>query len=127
MRPLRYGFWWFAGGVVLVAFVLYSTLAPGVNSPSFIDDKMAHFVSFAALMAWFSGVFRRRMLPLVALLLAGLGIGIELLQAQLTYRTAEFADAFSDFGGIAIAWAVAFVGLGRWAELVESRVLRQSS
>ncbi len=127
MRPLRFGYWWFGGGVVLVAYVLYSTLAPGVSSPRFIDDKIAHFIAFAALMAWFSGVFRPRMFPLVALLLAGLGIGIELLQAQLTYRTAEFADALSDFGGIAVAWALAFVGLGRWAELVESRVLRQPS
>lgn len=124
MRPLRLGYWWLGGGILLVAYVLYITLAPSVRAPAVIDDKLAHFLAFAILMTWFSGVFRPGRLPVVALLLAGLGVGIELLQAQLTYRTAEMADALFDFGGIAAAWILAVAGLGRWAELVESRVLR---
>ena len=127
MRPLRFGYWWLGGGIVLVAYVLYLTLAPGVRGPVYVDDKLAHFLAFAALMSWFCGVFRPRVFPLVALLLVGLGVGIEMLQAQLTYRTAEVADAMFDFGGILLAWVLAVVGLGRWAELIESRVLRRPS
>jgi VanZ family protein len=124
MRPLRFRYWWLSGGILLVGYVLYTTLAPNVGRTSLFNDKLAHFIAFAVLMSWFAGVFRLRLLPVVALLLACLGIGIELLQAQLTYRTAEVADALYDFGGIAVAWALAAAGLGRWAELVEGRVLR---
>lgn len=126
MRPLRFGYWWLAGGILLLAYVLYATLAPAVRPTAIIlfNDKLAHFLAFAALMAWFSGVFNPRLFPLVAILLAALGVGIEFLQAQLTYRTAEVADALFDFAGIGAAWILAFFGLGRWAEFVETRILR---
>ncbi len=122
MRPLRFGYWWLAGGLGLLAYVLYGTLAPPANIATVVNDKLAHFLAFAVLMAWFCGVFRPRWFPLVALLLAALGVGIELLQAQLTYRSAELADALFDFGGIGVAWLLAISGLGRWAELVEARI-----
>ena len=73
-------------------------------------------------MGWFSGVYRPAWLPLVAVLLAALGIAIELIQARLTYRTAEPADAMFDIAGIAVAWLIASAGLGRWAEYIESRL-----
>lgn len=122
MRPLRFGYWWLGGGLGLLAYVLYATLAPPVNIPPIINDKAAHFLAFAALMAWFCGVFRPGWFPVVALLLAALGVGIELLQAQLTYRSAEVEDALFDFGGIVLAWLLAIAGLGRWVELVEARI-----
>jgi len=127
MRPLRFGYWWLAGGILLLAYVLYATLAPAVRPTAIIlfNDKFAHFLAFAALMAWFTGVFNPRLFPLVAILLAALGVGIEFLQAQLTYRTAEVADALFDFAGIVVAWIMALAGLGRWAELVEARILRR--
>ena len=123
MRALRFGYVWLAGGLMLLGYVLYSTLAPPANVPSLLNDKLAHFLAFAALMTWFCGVFRPSLFPVVAALLMLLGIGIELLQAQLTYRSAEVADALSDAGGIALAWVLSLAGLGRWAELIESRIL----
>jgi VanZ family protein len=126
MRPLRFANWWFAGGVLLLAYVLYATLAPDIRPIARLvfNDKLAHFLAFAALMAWFSGVVNPRLFPLVAILLAALGVGIEFLQAQLTYRTAEVADALFDFAGIGVAWVLARAGLGRWAEFVETHILR---
>jgi VanZ family protein len=88
----------------------------------YVNDKSAHFISFAILMCWFSGVFRPRWFLFLALLLVGFGIGIELLQSQLTYRSAEIADALFDFAGILVAWIVAAAGLDRWAEFVEARL-----
>jgi len=114
-----------SGGIVLVAFVLYGTLAPPVVGASLLDDKLAHFLAFAALMAWFGGVFRPGGYPLVALCLLLLGMGIEIVQAQLTYRAAEVADVLFDLGGIAVAWILAAAGLGKWAELIESHVVRR--
>jgi VanZ family protein len=123
MRDLRFGYWWLGGGIALLAYVLYATLAPPVRVSGFLNDKLAHFLAFAALMGWFSGVFRNVWFPLVAILLAAFGVGIELLQAQLTYRSAEVADALFDFAGIAVAWLIALTGLGRWAEFIEARLL----
>lgn len=122
MRSLRFGIWWLAGGILLVGGVLWTTLAPSGGRMVYVNDKSAHFISFAILMCWFSGVFRPRWFPFLALLLVGFGIGIELLQSQLTYRSAEIADALFDFAGILVAWIVAAAGLDRWAEFVEARL-----
>ncbi|MFW2404607.1 MAG: VanZ family protein [Gammaproteobacteria bacterium] len=127
MRDLRFGYWWLGGGVALLAYVLYAALTPTGPAPLFINDKLAHFLAFAALMGWFSGVYRPGWLPLVAVFLAAFGIAIELVQARLTYRSAEVADALFDFAGIGVAWLVAAAGLGRWAEFIEKSLLPRRS
>jgi VanZ family protein len=127
MRSLRFGYWWMAGGLLLVGMVLYTTLTPAGGGAAYINDKFAHFLAFVALMGWFSGVVRSGWFPLLALLLVGFGIGIELLQSQLTYRSAEIADALFDFAGILVAWIVAAAGLDRWAEFVEARLLTRDT
>ncbi|MBT8441582.1 MAG: VanZ family protein [Gammaproteobacteria bacterium] len=127
MRDLRFGYWWLCGGIGLLVYVMYATLAPVGPAPAFINDKLAHFLAFAALMVWFSGVYRPGWLPLVAVFLAAFGIAIELVQARLTYRSAEVADALFDFAGIGVAWIIAVAGLGRWAEFIETRLLPRRS
>jgi len=127
MRDLRYGNVWLGGGILLMLFVLYSTVTPGGLMPSFLDlmpsfltDKALHFLAFMSLMLWFCGVFRLRLSPLVALILLAFGIGIELIQSRLPYRSAEVADAMFDVGGILLGWALAAAGLGGWAAMIEA-------
>jgi hypothetical protein len=127
MQELRFRYFWLWGGIALVGIVLYLMLTPGTGGPTQVNDKMAHFLVFAILMGWFCGVFPLRALPWVALVLAAFGMLIEMAQGQLSYRSAEFADAFADFGGIAFAWCLAPLGLGRWAQLVESLITRVGS
>ena len=120
MRTLRYGYFWLAGGIFLLAAVLYLTLMP-ISGPMIIpSDKGAHFLTFTALMLWFGGIFRLRRAPLVALGLLAFGILIEMLQSRLSYRSAETADALFDLGGIFLGWALAATSLGRWAGAIES-------
>ena len=123
MRALRFGYWWLAGGFMLLGFVLYTTLTPSGGGPSVVNDKLAHFIAFGVLMGWFSGVFRPALLPLLEICLAVFGVGIEFLQGQLPHRTAELADALFDFAGILVAWVLAAAGLGSWAEFFETRLL----
>jgi len=113
------------GGLWLVGLVLYSTLMPARALPVLVivNDKMAHGLAFVALMAWFCGVFEMRFAPLVAVALLCLGILIELLQQQLTYRSAELADSRADIAGIGVGWALAAAGLQRWAARVESWIV----
>ena len=124
IRPLRYPRFWLASGGVAMVLVLVFALVPmsGVPGLDVLSDKTLHFFVFMLLMIWFSGVFRLRMSPLVALGLAGFGVLIEVLQAQLPYRSAELADALFDFGGIATGWLFAIAGLGGWIRWVEARV-----
>ncbi|MDH3977630.1 MAG: VanZ family protein [Gammaproteobacteria bacterium] len=120
MRALRLRYLWLFGGITLVAMVLYLTLSEPGGGSGFINDKVAHFSAFAILMTWFCGVFEARTAIWVALALVVLGVGIELLQAQLPYRSAEVADGLYDFGGIAVGWLISVAGLNRWAVFIES-------
>jgi VanZ family protein len=119
MRALRFAYVWLAGGIGLVALVLYLTLTPADVQISQFSDKFGHFSAFAVLMAWFCGVFELRWAWSVALALLAFGILIELMQGLTTYRSAELADAGFDFMGILFGWGLAAVGCSRWAVTVE--------
>jgi glycopeptide antibiotics resistance protein len=108
------------GGCLLIGYVLYMTLTPAGVSAALLNDKFAHFLAFAALMTWFCGVFKMSVTARVALALLGLGLTIELLQGQLTYRTAEVADIFSDGMGILMGWGISKGGADQWTRLIES-------
>ncbi len=120
VRPLRYRYIWLSGGLFLVGLVLYMTLMPSAPGPALLNDKIAHGIAFMALMTWFSGIFTMRVSPFVAIVLLCLGVLIELVQQQLTYRSAELMDGLADLGGIFAGWALAAAGLQHWASLIES-------
>ena len=121
MQPLRFRYWWLSGGILLVAMVLYVMVIPvGGGLVTRFGDKFGHFIAFFALMSWFCGVFLRGKWLWVAVALAALGIAIELIQGQLSYRSAELADGVYDCIGIGVAWIGAWLGLGQWALLIES-------
>ena len=108
--------------------VLSSTLLPlGGRSMMGFGDKVAHFLAFFILMIWFSGVFRVRLTPWVALGLLGFGILIEIIQSRLPYRSAELADVMFNAGGILLAWGLAAAGIGRWMTFLESQLPVKSS
>lgn len=121
MRSLRFRYAWLFGGLCLVGLVLYLTLSPlRPNAIMLYNDKMSHGIAFMALMAWFSGIFEMRFAVWIALALLCLGISIEFIQAQLTYRSAELADGLADVVGIGAGWVLAIAGLQHWAAWLES-------
>jgi len=127
VRSLKYRYFWLFGGSCLVGLVLYLTLMPAISGVNSLDDKLAHGIAFMALMTWFSGVFELRFAPLVALSLVCLGITIELVQQQLSYRSGELGDALADMAGIGVGWALALTGLHHWATRLESWVISEQS
>ena len=127
VKSLRYRTLWLFGGVCLVGLVLYVTLMPPRPGAALLNDKMAHGIAFVALMTWFCGVFEIRFAPLIAVALLCLGILIELVQQQLTYRSAELADGLADLAGIGVGWALALIGLHHWAARIESWILPDRS
>jgi len=128
VRSLRYRYLWLFGGLCLVGVVLYTTLMPASKLPVLlVNDKAAHGIAFMAMMIWFCGVFKMRFSPLLAIALVCLGILIELVQQQLTYRSAELADSLADFAGIGLGWALAAAGLQHWAAVLESLLVPDQS
>lgn len=121
MQPLRWQFWWVAGGVAIAAVIAVLSLLPATDLPRVqLWDKFEHGFAYFALAAWFGGVVRpSRYLRLAAALLA-FGIAIELAQGAMGFgRTADLADVLANGLGIALGLVVALVGTSGWMRAVE--------
>lgn len=129
MLPLRFPYRWLFGGLFVMAMVLTLALLPAsrLTAVGFLTDKAAHFLAFAALMAWFCGVFRLPFTPLVGIGLLAFGGMIELLQSMVPYRSAEFGDLQADGVGILTGWVLAAVGLRHWTRWLESLLLPRAA
>ena len=127
MKPLRFRYFWLAGGILMLLLVLNFSLVPMGGRNIGVTDKVAHFLVFLVLMVWFCGVFRGRVTPWVALGLLAFGILIEVLQSRLPHRSAELLDTLANTGGILLGWGLAVAGLGRWTALLESWLPAKSS
>ncbi|HSN17618.1 MAG TPA: VanZ family protein [Gammaproteobacteria bacterium] len=98
--------WWLAVGVLLLALIVWGSLAPsvpdlGVPIPQF--DKIEHICAYLLLTTWFSAAYPKRWLW-IAVGFAVFGGLIEILQGY-TGRDPDWFDWFADCIG---------AGLGAW-------------
>ena len=101
-RPLRYFRWWLAlGWLIVIAVVTLSLLSnPPIYVPIRFGDKVGHVLAYAVLMGWFVQLFHSRGLLIAhALLLIGMGIGLEFLQGY-SGRHFEYADMAANTTGV---------------------------
>ncbi len=121
MQPLRYRFWWIAGGVVMALAVIVTSLLPAADLPSVqLWDKFEHAFAYFALAAWFGGAVRPDRYLRLALVLVALGIAIEIAQGTMGFgRTADLRDVLANSVGIAIGLIVALLGVSGWMRGVE--------
>jgi VanZ family protein len=112
--------WWFIGWA-LVAFILYSTLAPSADVPNLhIWDKLEHAGAFFGLTLWFGGLIRRSRYALLALWMLLLGVAIELAQGYMGWgRDMDIHDFYADAIGVAVAFILLGAGLSQWAVYAE--------
>jgi VanZ family protein len=101
--------------VLYLALLFWAGLIPleSLPGPDFeLADKMWHLLAFAGLTTLLSRVLRyfRRPLPesiaTAALVSAGLGGLLELLQSLTLYRSADVADLAADMLGAVLAYLV---------------------
>ena len=87
MRELRYGKFWLASGMVLLAVIMVLALSPTNRTVTveFLSDKFMHGLTFFVLTVWFCGIFRMRFVPAIAVGLLAYGLLIEFLQSRLPY------------------------------------------
>ena len=126
MSGLRHRALWWATSFVLVLATVYLSLEPGGSLPTPGGfDKVEHFMTYAGLMLWFSGLARRRHHWLVAAALVALGGCLELLQASMELgRSAEWLDFAANTAGVAIGWFAAAMLGDRWVQRLEAWVGR---
>ena len=114
-RHLRFKRLWLAFGLLLVSGVTYASVAsvPAQVTTLVFNDKLTHVAVYACLMGWFSQIFRHDLTRLIfVVLLSGMGIGIEFIQAATPTRNFEVLDMIANTSGVVLAWALAYTWVG---------------
>lgn len=127
-HELKYFRLWLAMGWLIVAAVIFLSLISKVpiNVPVQFSDKVGHIIAYAVLMGWFVQLFRnRRVLLLHAVLLVGLGIGLEFLQGY-TGRHFEYADMVANTIGVLLGLSLLFTPLRTLLLRFEGRYLSRA-
>lgn len=123
-RPVPYVWLWRGVGRVLLLLALAAALLPAPSGIGRIEfgDKMLHAGAFAFLMLWYAQLYadgrdRRRL----ALGLVAFGVGIEVLQSLVPYRSADIWDLVADGAGVVAGVLLARTRLGSLLSRFETR------
>ena len=83
-----------------------ASLMPGGGKPLFqMQDKVAHAAIYGLLFFFCAHAYSNRFpLWLLALVLAGFGLSMELAQSMTSYRQAEGWDMLANSTGILLVW-----------------------
>jgi VanZ family protein len=122
MLPLTHAPAWLLASLLLIATVLYLSLAPISQPPLPTNfDKVEHALAYACLAVWFTGLVARPHYWMAALALAVFGMGIELLQAAMPFgRQGDPWDMVANVTGIGVGLVVATRLTGGWALRIEA-------
>lgn len=127
MLPLAHAPAWLVASLVLVAGVVYGSLAligPDLPLPRNFD-KLEHLVVYAGLALWFTGLVQRRHYWTVVMGLAALGLTLEYLQFAMHHgRTGDPWDMTANLLGVTIGVTLAVTRTGGWAPRVEAWLSR---
>lgn len=126
MLPLAHPRAWLAASVLVVCVVIAASLVPGSQGPDTGQlDKLGHFLAYTALAAWFGGLLVRGRYWAVALGLALLGLGLEVLQELVaSNRTGDPRDVAANVAGIGAGLALSWWRTGGWALRMEAWLKR---
>ena len=113
-KPFKRPWLWAGLWILAIACVVVGSLLPSSDLPSVkVNDKVEHFVAYAVLSAGAVQLFARRLSwGFVCLLLVLMGIGLEVLQAQMELgRMLDRNDALANTIGVLIGLATAMTPL----------------
>ena len=123
MLPLAHAPAWIVASVLLIAAVLYLSLAP-LNVPAELPtnfDKLEHAAAYVFLVVWFTGLVARPRYWRVVVALVIFGLMIEFLQAAMPFgRQGDPWDVLANVTGIGIGITLARWVTGGWALKVEA-------
>jgi VanZ family protein len=122
MLELRHRRLWIAASLALLALVVWGSLQTSIggSTPKGFD-KIEHFTTYLVLAFWFTGLAPRARWWRVAAGLLVLGLAMELGQYLMQAgRLGDPVDMVANTAGIAVGLMLAWLGLGGWAQKVES-------
>ena len=114
LKPFKRPWLWAGLWVLAISAVVIGSLLPSQDLPSVgVDDKLQHFVGYAVLSSGAVQLFARRLSwAFVCVLLVLMGIGLEVLQAQMGLgRMLDRNDALANTIGVLIGLATSFTPL----------------
>lgn len=116
MKTERPRLLWHVLGWLLVAFIIVGSLVPPPTELDMIHyDKANHLLIYAVLMGWFTQLISVRKLQFAYMLgFFAMGMGLESLQAQTSYRSFELADMVANGVGIFIGWIISVTIMPGW-------------
>jgi len=127
LKPFRYPWLWLGLWLLAIAAVVVLSLVNLSGLPPVPEggDKVEHFVAYALLSASAVQLFAtRRACVVVAVLLVGLGIGLEFAQGGLTAtRMADPYDALVNALGVAAGLSTAFTPLRHLLQALDARLM----
>jgi VanZ family protein len=93
------------------ASIVWLSLTPSPPSVGVaFSDKLGHFAAYGALMFWFALLYAHaRARALYALAFVAMGVGLEIIQGALGYRTYELLDMAANTTGVLLGWAGALL------------------
>ncbi len=126
-QPLHYFPLWLTVGWLLVAVVLQASLTSSpIQTPGIeYGDKIGHFSAYFALVFWFCQLYKNRVHALLFMLFVSMGIVIEFIQGQTSYRSFEVADMLANSSGALLGWLVVRFYLAEMLLNIEARLLQK--
>lgn len=122
---LRFTAGWISAGLLLVALIIYLSLAPGgPPMPVRNIDKLMHLSAYTVLMVWFGGIFKRRAQWFIVFALFGLGVALEYAQGMGGQRVFDPADMAMNGVGVLLGKKLCRFGLEGWCLRVEALVFK---
>ena len=122
-NELRLTRYWFALAYMMLLVFGILSLIPGPDIGD--SDKIAHFVGYAALSAWFSLIIeQRKSLWHILIGLISYGLLLELLQSLTSYRFGDLADVVANSLGVVTGLVFYFSPLRRILRKVDSWLAR---
>jgi glycopeptide antibiotics resistance protein len=97
---MRYSVVWYGIGGLMLGAIVIGSLVPVPTMKAAPNDKLIHFLIYFLLMAW-------------------LGLLLELAQGQTRYRTFEWYDVGANSAGVLVAWLVVMTPLGKTLQRVD--------
>ncbi|QYR52928.1 VanZ family protein [Lysobacter soyae] len=121
-RPALWSAIWTFG---IVLAVVLSLLPPAdIPSPPLGNDKLGHFLAYFVLMAWAVMLYAQRASWVAsAVLLFGLGIGMEYLQGAMHQgRQRDLNDIYANMLGVIAGFALCLTPLQRLLQKLDQRL-----